>query len=62
MTIKPICAWYDLWVGVFIDRAKRRVYVFPLPMVGLVFEWGGRQSVSPKASNALDRGHAGEGG
>ena len=39
MRIRPILAWYDLWVGVFIDRAKRRVYVFPLPCVGLVVSW-----------------------
>lgn len=26
-------AWYDLWVGVFIDRAKRIVYVCPLPCI-----------------------------
>ena len=24
-------AWYDLWVGIFIDRPKRRVYICPLP-------------------------------
>lgn len=36
--IKPIFAWYDLWVGVFIDRPKRRVYIFPIPMFGLVIE------------------------
>lgn len=24
-------AWYDLWVGIFIDRHKRRVYICPLP-------------------------------
>ena len=24
-------AWYDLWVGVYIDRTKRVLYVCPLP-------------------------------
>lgn len=33
---RPIFAWYDLWVGVFIDRPKRRVYIFPLPCIGIV--------------------------
>jgi hypothetical protein len=37
---RPIFAWYDLWVGVFVDRAKRRVYVFPVPCIGVVVSWG----------------------
>jgi hypothetical protein len=32
-------AWYDLWVGVFVDTKKRAVYVFPLPMFGVKVEW-----------------------
>lgn len=36
MSIKPIFAWYDLWIGVFVDRPKRRIYVFPLPCFGFV--------------------------
>ncbi len=39
MTVRPVFAWYDLWVGVFIDRANRRLYVFPLPCLGLVVSW-----------------------
>jgi hypothetical protein len=31
-----IFAWYDLWVGIFIDRAKRKVYIFPFPTLGIV--------------------------
>jgi hypothetical protein len=41
VTIRPIFAWYDLWVGVFVDRPKQRVYVFPVPCIGLVISWGG---------------------
>ena len=24
-------AWYDLWIGVFVDSVKKRIYVCPLP-------------------------------
>jgi len=34
-----IFAWYDIWVGIFIDRKKHCFYVFPLPMLGLKVEW-----------------------
>lgn len=30
--------WYDLWVGVFIDTAKRAVYICPLPTLGVKIE------------------------
>ena len=36
MTIRFIFAWYDLWVGAYWDRAHRRLYILPLPMVGVV--------------------------
>lgn len=36
--VRPLCAWYDAWIGVFIDRPKRRVYVFPVPCFGMVIE------------------------
>jgi hypothetical protein len=46
MRVEPIFAWYDLWVGVFIDRPKRRVYVFPVPCFGLVIQFGGHVDAS----------------
>ena len=24
-------AWYDLWIGVFIDTNKKRIYICPIP-------------------------------
>lgn len=39
MTIRPIFAWYDLWVGIFIDTKRKCAYVFPIPMVGVVITW-----------------------
>lgn len=42
MTVRPIIAWYDLWVGVFWDRTKRRLYILPLPCVGVVISFGDR--------------------
>lgn len=36
---RPIFAWYDLWVGAYIDRKNRKVYIFPVPCVGLVIEF-----------------------
>jgi len=38
MRVRPIFAWYDIWVGIFIDRPKRRLYLFPIPCVGIVIE------------------------
>jgi hypothetical protein len=38
--ITLILAWYDLWIGVFVDRPKRRIYVFPIPCVGVRVEVG----------------------
>lgn len=37
--VSPIFAWYDAWVGAFYDRAKRRLYVFPVPCLGIVIEF-----------------------
>lgn len=34
ITVKPIFAWYNFWVGWFWDKKKRRLYILPLPMFG----------------------------
>lgn len=38
-SVKLLLAWYDLWVGAYWDRAKRRLYILPLPCVGVVISF-----------------------
>jgi hypothetical protein len=45
MTVKPIFAWYDAWIGFFWDAKKRMLYFFPVPFVGLMFNFA---STEPK--------------
>lgn len=44
MRISPLFAWYDFWVGAYWDRAGRRLYVLPLPMLGFVIDFRGRDA------------------
>jgi hypothetical protein len=39
MRVSPVFAWYDMWVGVFVDLAKRRIYIFPIPCVGIIVNY-----------------------
>jgi hypothetical protein len=43
-------AWYDLWIGVFIDRRKRVVYVCPLPTLLLEWRWGTPEPEQPRGA------------
>ena len=39
MKVRPIVAWYDMWIGAFWDKPKRRLYLFPIPCVGLMIQF-----------------------
>lgn len=39
MRIRPIFAWYDFWVGAYWDRSRRRLYILPIPTVGIVIDF-----------------------
>jgi len=30
LKIKLIFAWYDIWIGIFVDTKKKIVYIFPM--------------------------------
>jgi len=38
-SVKPLFAWYDCWVGIFWDSRKRKLYILPIPCVGVVIEF-----------------------
>jgi hypothetical protein len=38
MRIKLIFAWYDLWIGFFWDSKKKWLYIFPIPMFGMILK------------------------
>lgn len=54
ITIKPIFAWYDIWIGAFIDRPKRRIYIFPIPCFGVVISFGTPPTATPLPANNLE--------
>lgn len=33
--VRPVFAWWDVWVGVYLDRKASTVYVLPLPCIGI---------------------------
>jgi len=39
MKVSIIFEWYDFWVGFFYDQKKRRLYFFPVPMVGICLQF-----------------------
>ncbi len=39
MSIRPMFAWYDFWIGAFWDASKCRLYLFPIPMFGVMIQF-----------------------
>jgi len=40
MRAKLIFRWYDLWIGIYIDRRNKYIYIFPIPMIGIRIFYG----------------------
>lgn len=47
-----ILAWYDMWIGAYWDAGHRTLYICPLPMVVLRFQFPGRKD---EAKHRKDR-------
>lgn len=43
MRVKLIFAWYDLWVGFFYDTKKKWLYIFPVPMLGVIIKFNNHE-------------------
>jgi len=39
MKIRIIVAWYDMWIGIYWDIKNSRLYVLPIPCVGIVIDY-----------------------
>ena len=42
---KIIFAWYDFWIGIYYDRKKRQIYIFPIPCIGVMLQIGASESM-----------------
>jgi len=40
--VKLIFAWYDFWVGFYYDQKNKDLYFLPIPCIGLVISFSGR--------------------
>ena len=38
MRIKFIFAYYNFWIGIFYDKNKKYVYIFPIPMFSIIIK------------------------
>lgn len=56
MKTRILVAWFDFWVGIFWDRRKRRLYIFPIPMVGVVVQWP--RQIAPAGTDSKGRAGA----
>lgn len=52
MKVRPIIAWYDLWIGAYWDRIHGRLYILPIPCVGIVIDFGRLPPLSQEERDA----------
>lgn len=43
MKVRPVFAWYDVWIGAYYDREKRRLYLM-VPFIGICISQGRSRS------------------
>lgn len=53
MKFSVFWAWFDFWVGAYYDVGHRTLYICPLPMCVLRFEFSGPKAES---KHRQDRG------
>lgn len=34
-TIRLVTAWYDFWIGAYYDKSRRKLYILPVPCIGV---------------------------
>jgi hypothetical protein len=39
VSVEPIFAWWDCWIGAYWDRRMRSLYILPIPCIGLVIRF-----------------------
>jgi len=39
MRVKLVVAWFDLWIGAYWDQAQRRLFILPIPCVGVAIQF-----------------------
>jgi hypothetical protein len=39
ISVKPLFAWYDIWVGFFWDQKGRKLYFLPIPCCGIIIQF-----------------------
>jgi hypothetical protein len=40
-----VAAWYDFWVGLYWNSAKRRLYILPVPCLGFYIDFASKVKV-----------------
>lgn len=56
MKCNLVFAWYDMWVGVFWDGKKGKLYVLPFPCVGLCFTFK-KKLIKAVSENKIENNH-----